>query len=164
MPPKLINCSGCLSKHARPSCLWRYKTSKSDMGEKGTPFTQQEYQAIFGEDGVKGIVPERDTDEYLAYIEQRMLSRQQELVDAQKANRRNEVESQLRRLSISGATQSPGLNDTGVSGSGSGQGYPSGGSGNNSPHYTSQCPAGNLFALLLRRMTNLRFVNLYGVV
>lgn len=74
MSPELINFSGCLLKHARPSCLWRYKSSKPDVGEKGTPFTQQEYVDLLSEDGAKGIDPERETDEYLAYIEQRLLT------------------------------------------------------------------------------------------
>lgn len=67
----LINCSGCLTRHKRPSCLWRKKiseTSRLKMAEGQTPFTPDEYSSIFGEEGEKGQVPDRDSPDYLPYI------------------------------------------------------------------------------------------------
>lgn len=97
--PKLINCSGCLTKHARPSCLWKKKIS--EMASKTTPFSADEYQQIFGEDGEAGQVPDRDSPEYLPYIETLSLTRQKELDNSLREQRVREVENKLRRLSVS---------------------------------------------------------------
>lgn len=109
MPPKpLINCSGCLSRHPRPSCLWKagtqrvtakYKSEASSGMAEG--FTNDELVSIFGDDGAKGLVPPRDSDEYLDYIEQALLKKHEEMEKSRKAGRIADVESRLRRLSLS---------------------------------------------------------------
>lgn len=109
MPPKpLINCSGCLSRHPRPSCLWRagtqkvtarYKTEAETKMAEG--FSEDELVSIFGDDGAKGLVPPRDSDEYLDYIEKALISKQDEIEKNRRAGRIADVESRLRRLSLS---------------------------------------------------------------
>lgn len=109
MPPKpLINCSGCLTRHPRPSCLWgvgtrkvtaKVKTETSYAMAEG--FSHEELVKIFGDDGAKGLVPPRDSDEYLDYIERKLISKQEEIERDRKAERIAEVEKRLRRLSLS---------------------------------------------------------------
>lgn len=71
----------------------------------GTPFNDQEFIRIFGEDGEKGLVPARDSEDYLPYVEKLLLVRQKELDNSLKDKRVLEIESKLRRLSTSGHPQ-----------------------------------------------------------
>lgn len=69
MPPKpLINCSGCLTWHPGPSCLWKSSTQKVTAQLNPNPglnmaegFSQEELVSIFGDGGGKGLVPEHDS-------------------------------------------------------------------------------------------------------
>lgn len=109
MPPKpLINCSGCFSRHPRPSCLWKAGTqrvtarySPATSPDMATGFSKEELISIFGDDGAKGLVPPRDSDEYLDYIESALISKQEEIEKDKKAGRMLDVENRLRRLSLS---------------------------------------------------------------
>lgn len=65
-----------------------------------TPFSLDEYQLIFGEDGEQGQVPARDSPDYLPYIEKVLLVRQKELEESLRGQRVLEVETKLRRLSL----------------------------------------------------------------
>lgn len=109
MSLKLINCSGCLTHHARPSYLWRRKIIQRDSEtEMAAAFSDQEFINIFGEDGEKGLVPDRDSEDYLPYIEKLLLVRQKQLDNSLKEKRVIEIESKLRRLSLSGNSQHSG--------------------------------------------------------
>lgn len=81
--------------------LPRKNTLKQMMAGKGTPFTPEEYRSVFREEGEAGQVPDRDSEDYLPYIERVLLARQKVLEETMKDKSIKEVENKLRRFSVS---------------------------------------------------------------
>lgn len=123
MPPKdnLINCSGCLLRHPRPSCLRRRAVTTTPLGGykvgMSHSFSADEFVAIFGEDGEKGLVPPRDSPDYLPYLEKVLAAKQTEIDDRMRESKVKDLEHKLRRMSVgspSGTKPSPSAEATSV--------------------------------------------------
>lgn len=127
MPPKsnLINCSGCLLRHPRPSCLRRRAVTTTPSGGykvgMAHSFSPEEMVTIFGDDGEKGLVPPRDSPDYLPYLEKVLAVKQAEIDARIKDTKVHELERKLRRLSVStpagtgASTHSPSSGDVATS-------------------------------------------------
>lgn len=77
------------------------ETGHRSLSRKKTPFTDEEMVRIFGEDADKGSVPERGSPHYLSYIKKVLAAKQADVESSEKAIMTQEIESRLRKLSLS---------------------------------------------------------------